>query len=324
MGAMDQRTLTVPEGTKKLRADKVLGAACPELSRVAIQRAFEEDLVRIGGNPITKSHRISEGEVVTFSFPPVVPSEVVARDIPLDILFEDEHLVVINKPPGMVVHPGAGTEDNTLVHALLSHCNGQLSGIGGVERPGIVHRLDRDTSGVIAVAKTDPAHRTLAQAFAERQTGKEYLALIVGVPELMSGSIKKPIARDTARRHRMAAVTEGKGREAHTDWQREEAFGKVSSLLRCFIHTGRTHQIRVHMKSMGHPIVGDRVYGWRVDARLPVVPPRVMLHAARLTFSHPVTGEAMDLQAPLPADFSETIEAIRALVNQPASGDSRV
>lgn len=324
MGAMDQRTLTVPEGTKKLRADKVLGAACPELSRVAIQRAFEEDLVRIGGNPITKSHRISEGEVVTFSFPPVVPSEVVARDIPLDILFEDEHLVVINKPPGMVVHPGAGTEDNTLVHALLSHCNGQLSGIGGVERPGIVHRLDRDTSGVIAVAKTDPAHRTLAQAFAERQTGKEYLALIVGVPELMSGSIKKPIARDTARRHRMAAVTEGKGREAHTDWQREEAFGKVSSLLRCFIHTGRTHQIRVHMKSMGHPIVGDRVYGWRADARLPVVPPRIMLHAARLTFSHPVTGEAMDLQAPLPADFSETIEAIRALVNQPASGDSRV
>jgi 23S rRNA pseudouridine1911/1915/1917 synthase len=313
MGAMDQRTLTVPEGIKKLRADKVLAAAFPDLSRVAVQRAFDEELVEIGGNPITKGHRVSTGEIVTFSFPPVVSSEIVARDIPLDILFEDEHLVVVNKPPGMVVHPGAGTEDNTLVHALLSHCRGQLSGIGGVERPGIVHRLDRDTSGVIVVAKSDPAHRALAQAFAERQTGKEYLALLVGVPELMSGTIKKAIARDTARRHRMTAVADGAGREAHTDWQREEAFGKVSSLLRCFIHTGRTHQIRVHMKSMGHPIVGDRVYGWRADTRLPVVPPRVMLHAARLTFTHPITGEAMDLQSPLPADFLETIEAIRLI-----------
>jgi 23S rRNA pseudouridine1911/1915/1917 synthase len=313
MAESEQRTLIVPEGTRKQRADKALAAACPELSRVAVQRAFDDELVLIEGDPVPKGRRVSAGDVITFSFSAVRSYEVVARDIPLNVLFEDEHLVVINKPPGMVVHPGAGTGEDTLVHALLSHCHGQLSGIGGVERPGIVHRLDRDTSGVMVAAKTDPAHRKLAEAFAARETQKEYLALIMGVPELMSGTIRKPIARDAARRHRMAVVNEGGGREAHTDWQREELFGKTCALVRCFIHTGRTHQIRVHMKSIGHPIIGDRVYGWRADTRLPIEPPRVMLHAARLAFTHPIAGDPVDVTAPLPDDFLATIETIRSI-----------
>jgi 23S rRNA pseudouridine1911/1915/1917 synthase len=309
-------TLNVAAGVRRERADKIVSAAHPELSRAAVQRAFDDQLVRVVGRaePITKNHRVSAGDVLEYTFPEIKPADLAPNAIALDVLFEDADLIAINKPPGMVVHPGAGTGDDTLVHALLAHCAGKLSGIGGVERPGIVHRLDRETSGVIIAAKTDRAHRQLARAFAARETQKEYLALVAGVPALRSGSILKPIRRHAVHRHRMTVGSDADanaGREAHTDWTREEAFGRAAALLRCRIHTGRTHQIRVHLKSIGHVVLGDKTYGWRLDVRLPK-PPRVMLHAARLGFTHPITQEPIELEAPLPVDFEAMLAALRS------------
>jgi len=309
-------TFTVPAGVRRERADKIVSAAHPDLSRAAVQRAFDDGLVRLAGRsePLAKNHRVSDGDVLEYSFPATKPAGLAPNaGVTLDVLFEDDDLIAINKPPGMVVHPGAATGDDTLVHALLAHCAGKLSGVGGVERPGIVHRLDRETSGVIIAAKTDRAHRGLARAFAARETHKEYLALVAGVPDLRSGSILKPIKRHTVQRHRMTVATgPDPGREAHTDWTREEAFGHGAALLRCRIHTGRTHQIRVHLKSIGHPVLGDTTYGWRRDPRLPAIP-RVMLHAARLAFTHPITEDAVDLSAPVPADFAAVLAALRKL-----------
>jgi 23S rRNA pseudouridine1911/1915/1917 synthase len=195
-----------------------------------------------------------------------------------------------------------------MVHALLSHCEGELSGIGGVERPGIVHRLDKDTSGLLVVAKNDTAHRALADQFASRTLRKEYLALISGVPKTESGSIDRSIARHPVHRHRMT-TGEG-GRPSRTDWAVEKKFGEAAALVRCRIHTGRTHQIRVHLKSLGHPLLGDATYGWKQNPALPV-PPRVMLHAEHLVFSHPVSAKVMDLQAPLPKDFKQMLAALK-------------
>ncbi|MBS0631096.1 MAG: RluA family pseudouridine synthase, partial [Verrucomicrobia bacterium] len=240
------------------------------------------------------------------------PAELKAVDIPLEVIFEDKHLLAVNKTAGMIVHPGAGTGEDTLVHALLAHCEGTLSGVGGVERPGIVHRLDRETSGIILVAKTDKAHRGLAEQFSERALQKEYLALVVGVPELMSGSLKKPIGRNKQQRHKMAVVeTEQGGKDAHTDWEVVEKFGKTAALVRCLIHTGRTHQIRVHLKSLGHIVMGDEVYGFKPMRELKVQPPRVMLHAEHLIFTHPITGKTIDLRAPLPEDFKAQIAQLK-------------
>jgi 23S rRNA pseudouridine1911/1915/1917 synthase len=303
----------VPLGTRRARADKVLATAFPEHSRVALQRSFDAGLVLIGGKPIKRNQSVSAGDVIEFSLPETKPSELRAVDIPLDVIFEDEHLLALNKAAGMVVHPGAGTGEDTLVHALLSHCEGELSGIGGVERPGIVHRLDRETSGVMLVAKSDAAHRGLSEQFSERRLQKEYLALISGVPSLLSGSVRKPIGRNPTQRHKMAVVeAEQGGRDAHTDWEVVEKFGKTATLMRCAIHTGRTHQIRVHMKALGHVILGDAVYGWHKDPHLPVQPERVMLHAEHLVVTHPITGKALDLRAPLPEDFQKLIAALRS------------
>lgn len=296
------------------RADKYLARMLPELSRAGIQRAFEAGHVRRDGISLTKNTKVENGEILEFSQPEVTPTELVPVSIALEILFEDEHLLAVNKESGMVVHPGAGTGGDTLVHALLGHCAGELSGIGGVERPGIVHRLDRETSGVILVAKTDQAHRGLAELFAERNLEKEYLALVSGVPELLSGIVQKPIGRHPKHRHKMAVVEdETKGRSARTDWEVVERYEKAYSLLRCRIHTGRTHQIRVHLSSLRLPLMGDAVYGYRADPRLQVEPARTMLHAARLKFRHPVTEKELDLIAPVPPDFREQINQLRAL-----------
>lgn len=303
-------TLTVAEGILRERADKVLAAAHPDLSRAAVQRAFDDERVCLVGKPIGKNHKVSAGDVLEYSFPAVKPLDLTPKVIALDVLFEDDDLIAINKPSGMVVHPGAGTGDDTLVHALLAHCAGKLSGIGGVERPGIVHRIDRETTGVIVAAKSDKAHRKLSESFANRDLEKEYRALIAGVPTLMSGTIHKAIARHAVHRHRMTIAAEGVGRQAHTDWERERAFGKLASLVRCRIHTGRTHQIRVHMKALGHPVLGDTTYGWRKDERFPCTPPRVMLHAARIAFDHPITKERLEVVAPLPEDFQKIIAAL--------------
>ena len=303
---------TVPPAFRRARADKVLAAAFPEHSRVALQRAFDAGLVQAEGRPVKRNHAVSEGDVLDFSLPETKPSELKPVDIPLDVLYEDKHLLAINKPAGMIVHPGAGTGEDTLVHALLAHCEGELSGIGGVERPGIVHRLDRETSGVMLVAKTDAAHRGLSQQFSERTLQKEYLALVSGTPSLLSGSIRKPIGRNQAQRHKMAVVeVEAGGRDAHTDWEVVEKFGTLATLVRCAIHTGRTHQIRVHMKFLGHVLLGDDVYGWKKDPALPLQPERVMLHAEHLMVTHPITGKVLDLRAPLPKDFKSLVAALK-------------
>jgi len=303
---------TVPDGVRQLRADKALSLSHPDHSRVAFRRAFDAGLVTLRGKVIVPDTPVVGGDTLEFSFPDLKPAELKAVDIPLDVIFEDKHLLAINKTSGMIVHPGAGTGEDTLVHALLAHCKGGLSGIGGVERPGIVHRLDRETSGIILVAKTDKAHRGLAEQFSERALQKEYLALVTGATALMSGSIKKAIGRNKQHRHKMAAVeAEHGGRDAHTDWEVVERFGQVATLVRCTIHTGRTHQIRVHMKSLGHIVLGDDVYGWKPDPRLAKQPERVMLHAEHLIFEHPVTHKTIDLRAALPPDMKAMLVQLR-------------
>ncbi len=305
-------THIVPEGVRHARADKALATAFPEHSRVAFQRSIDAGLVLLRGKPVDRSATVHAGDVLQFSFADVVTTELRAVDIPLDILFEDKWLLAVNKPAGMVVHPGAGTREDTLVHALLSHCAGTLSGIGGVERPGIVHRLDRETSGVIVVAKTDVAHRGLAKQFADRTVIKEYTALVVGVPRLFSGTVQKPIGRNVRHRHKMAVVEEGHGgRASWTDWAVVERYGDLAALVTCTLHTGRTHQIRVHMASLGHPLLGDSAYGWKESSRMARQPERVMLHSGRLSLRHPKTGKVLDFRAPLPADFRAQIKALK-------------
>jgi 23S rRNA pseudouridine1911/1915/1917 synthase len=312
------QTHTVPEDVRHARADKALAMAFPEHSRVAFQRSFDAGLVRLRGKAIARKATVHAGDEVEFSFPEVVPSELKAVKIKLSVIYEDKSLLAINKPAGMVVHPGAGTREDTLVHALLAHCKGSLSGVGGVERPGIVHRLDRETSGVIIVAKTDEAHRGLASQFAARTTIKEYSALVVGVPRLMSGTIHKAIGRNVRHRHKMAVVEEGLGgRASWTDWTVVEAYHDLAALVSCTLHTGRTHQIRVHLAAIGHPLLGDSAYGWKANSRMRVLPERVMLHSGRLVITHPVTGKKLDLKAPLPPDFKAQIRGLRAPAKAP-------
>jgi len=307
---MTEEVYVVPPECRRERADKVLAAAFPAHSRMAFQRALAAGRVSADGRVIAQSDEVRGGQTIRFSLPEPVKAALVPADIPLEVIFEDAHIVVLNKPAGMVVHPGAGTTDDTLVHALLAHCAGELSGIGGVERPGIVHRLDKETSGLIVVAKTDAAHRAMADQFAERALRKEYLALVAGATKAASGRIDRSIARHPVHRHRMT-TGEG-GRPARTDWTVEERFGDAATLIRCRIHTGRTHQIRVHLKSIGHPLLGDATYGWKPSPSLPAVP-RVMLHAEHLEFTHPVNGRTMDLRAPLPEDFRKILADLRRL-----------
>ena len=318
------QTYTVPEGIRRLRADKALALAFPEHSRTALQRAFDAGRVLQGGEAIKRDQAVAGGDVIEFSFPDVTPMELKAVDIPLDVLFEDKHMLAVNKAAGMIVHPGAATGEDTLVHALLSHCADSLSGIGGVERPGIVHRLDKETTGVIVVAKTDKAHRALADQFAARSLKKEYLAIVAGVPQLLSGTIDRAISRHPTHRHRMT-IGEG-GKTAKTSWERVEAYGDLAALMRCQIFTGRTHQIRVHLKSLGHPILGDALYGWKPDTRLAHQPERVMLHAEHLVLAHPISGKELDLRAPLPKDFTTMVKVLKkaAKAQQPPKPTVRV
>jgi 23S rRNA pseudouridine1911/1915/1917 synthase len=226
----------------------------------------------------------------------------------LDILHEDEDLLVLNKSAGRVVHPGAGTGEDTLVHGILHHCQGRLSGIGGKERPGIVHRLDKETSGLLLVAKSDTAFQSLAEQFASRTIRKFYTALVRGIPDPVEGSIEEPIGRHPV--HRLRMTVRAEGRDARTDFQVIRQW-ELASMVRLRIHTGRTHQIRVHMKHLDHPVLGDKLYGYKPPAKtgFPEVP-RVMLHAARLEFGHPVSGQPFKMEVPLPEDFSAVIDAL--------------
>ncbi len=307
---MPEQTFIVPEDSTPDRVDKILAAHYPEVSRAAIQRFIESGKVRReNGDSLEPKKKLHPGEVLLVDLSPEPSPGLRPVDLPIGILYEDESLVVVDKPSGMVVHPGDGTGEDTLVHALLHHCDEKLSTVGAPVRPGIVHRLDKDTSGAIVVAKTDPVHHALVKQFADRETGKEYLALVSGVPREKSGSVTLPIGRHPTIRVKMAVVENGK--PAHTDWERVNGFGVLASLLRCRIHTGRTHQIRVHLSSLGHPVVGDETYGFKPARSKIPSPPRVLLHAQKLSFTHPASGEPMTVEAPVPGDFSEYVELLK-------------
>jgi len=302
--------LSVPEESEPVRVDKLLAELYPQITRTRYQKLLDDGRVTRGGIALKRNSVVEAGEALVVCVPAPASLEVRPVAIPLTILYEDKHLVAVDKPAGMVVHPGAGTGEDTLVHALMHHCRGQLSGIGGVERPGIVHRLDKETSGVIVVAKSDKAHQGLAAMFAARDLEKRYLALVNGHPRLLSGTINEPIGRDSRLRMRMTIRPDG--REARTDWELVEKVGPRAALLLIELHTGRTHQIRVHLSHLGHSLVGDLMYAGRRQGLVPVVPgERFYLHASSLDFAHPVSGKAMTLKSPLPADFMAKLAVLR-------------
>jgi 23S rRNA pseudouridine1911/1915/1917 synthase len=276
-----------------LRIDQFVVMRLPGLSRARVQALLKAGHITLNGAMAKASAKLQVGDYVRVTEPPPVSTDVEAQDIPLEVLFEDDDVIVINKPAGLVVHPAAGNRDGTLVNALLHHCR-RLSGVGGVERPGIVHRLDKDTTGCLVAAKNDMAHRSLVRQFAGRSVLKIYLALVSGRLSKPSGELNAPIGRHPVDRKKMAVVE--RGRSARTGWRvlRELPCG---SLLECTLHTGRTHQIRVHLKHLGHPLLGDDVYGKRGDFFRP------MLHAWKLAFSHPRNGESLSFQSPIPPDF---------------------
>jgi 23S rRNA pseudouridine1911/1915/1917 synthase len=294
------------------RLDTFLRSKFPTLSRGAIQRLIEQGDIRVDGKPVKATHRPRAGEKIEIQWPQAMPATARPQDIPLEVLFEDEDLLVMNKPPGLVVHPSAGHEENTLVNALLHHCAGQLSGIGGVSRPGIVHRLDKETSGCLVIAKNDPTHLALSAQFAGRQVKKIYHAIVCGEVAPQSGEIRAAIARHPTHRKRMA-VTDGSGREAWTSYRVLKRL-REATLVEARLHTGRTHQVRVHFKHLGFPLVGDTTYGNRQNKRLAELTGysalRQMLHAQELEFIHPRTGTAMRFQAPWPEDVKEALRAL--------------
>ncbi|MBN2068451.1 MAG: RluA family pseudouridine synthase [Opitutales bacterium] len=299
-------SFVVPEEHDRTRADKAVHAFKNDLSRSQIQKLFAKGLVWREDDALSKSDKVRAGDILCFSIPPVEKLDLTPREIPLDVIYEDSDMLAVNKPCGMVVHPGAGTGGDTLVHALLHHCKGKLSGIGGVERPGIVHRLDKETTGVIVVAKSDKAFLGISSQFAERKTQKTYYAIVSGSPDKDSGTIKEPIGRHSVHRQKMTVRSDG--RYAHSDWEVVERFANAS-LLRVTIHTGRTHQIRVHMAFIGHPLLGDETYGWKPKGG--INPGRVCLHAAELVLEQPLTRERLILKAALPEDLQSLVEQLR-------------
>ena len=310
----DRVTFTVAPDAAGHRLDLWLLEQLPGHSRAFLQRLIRDGHVRIGGAEVKASHAIRAGEVIEVTIPPPEPSTVQPEAIPLEILYEDSDLIVINKPHGLVVHPSAGHAEHTLVNALLHHCRGQLSGIGGVERPGIVHRLDLDTSGCIVAAKTDAAHRALSQQFKSHEVEKIYLALVWGLPRVVRGRIEGAIGRNPHHRQKMAVLAEG-GREAITEFEIMEHFGGCT-LVRCRLLTGRTHQIRVHLASIGNPIVGDTVYGRMRRHLIASKATRQMLHAERLAITHPRSGKWLEFVAPLPQDMRELIRELEEHLRQ--------
>ncbi|MEY4388116.1 MAG: hypothetical protein RLY20_3399 [Verrucomicrobiota bacterium] len=313
---MRSETVTLDRSFPGERFDAWLRRQYPAMSRGAIQRLIEEGHITVNGEKTKPTHTPRAGEVVRIEWPEAKPAEAQPEDIPLDILFEDEALIVLNKPPGLVVHPAAGNEEHTLVNALLHHCEGELSGVGGVARPGIVHRLDKDTSGCLVVAKNDETHLALSAQFAGRNVHKVYLAILCGEPPREKGDIRAAIARHASHRKRMA-VDDDRGRAAHTSYRVLERL-KSATLVEAFLHTGRTHQIRVHFQHLGYPLVGDETYGQRQNHRLTELTryaaPRQMLHAHELGFTHPGTGKQVKFTAPQPPDFEEALKCLRVAV----------
>lgn len=323
----DRQTLTLPPDAAGARLDRALADALPDLSRSRLQALIAEGHVTIDGRTeASASRKLKGGETVSLTIPPLVESSLEAQDIPLDIVYEDEHLIVINKPAGMVVHPAPGSPDHTLVNALLAHCGDTLLGIGGEKRPGIVHRIDKDTSGLMVAAKTDAAHAGLAAQFKAHTLERVYTALVWGQPMPPSGTIEGNIGRDPKNRKRMAVVKRG-GKEAVTHYRTLARFGPVdrpaAALVECRLETGRTHQIRVHLSNAGHPLVGDPLYGrqTRHARRLPpglrdrlLAFPRQALHAGTLGFRHPVTDEILKFHADTPSDMGSLIVDLEEMI----------
>lgn len=301
--AVKRLEMSVPGEADRMRLDLFLAGALPQYSRSRLQQLIREGFVRLNGQSVRVRQTVHSGDQVEVNEPPPEKTDYAAEDIPLDVLFQDEDLLVINKPPGLVVHPGAGHREHTLVNALLHHCPG-LSGIGGEERPGIVHRLDKETSGCLVVAITDYAHRKLSEQFAGRAVEKVYLAVVAGRLKRKEGVIDAAIARHPVNRQRMTAVT-SRGRAARTEY-RVTSEGTQASLVECRIHSGRTHQIRVHFHHLRHPVLGDKVYGAKGVRTFG----RQMLHAWKLGFAHPRTGEWNCFEAPLPDDFSAALKSL--------------
>src|SRR3989442_1663370 len=313
MPARNETILIVEKTLPHQRLDTFLRSQFPTISRGPIQRLREQGDIRVGGNPVKAAHHPRAGEKIEIHWPAARPATAQPQELPLDILFEDDDLLVLNKPPGMVVHPSAGHEQSTLVNALLHHCAGRLSGIGGVARPGIVHRLDKETSGCLVVAKNDPTHLALSTQFAGREVEKVYHAIVCGMVTPEKGDIRAAIARHPTHRKRMA-VTDGSGREAWTSYRVLERL-REATLVEADLHTGRTHQVRVHFKHIGFPLVGDATYGNRQNKLLTELTgysaPRQLLHAHKLAFKHPRTGKRMNFNAVWPEDFKEVMRVLR-------------
>jgi 23S rRNA pseudouridine1911/1915/1917 synthase len=324
-------TLTVAADAADMRLDAWLAGAVADLGRNRAKRLIQDGRVAIGGRTIVEPKRpVKPGDAVAVELPPPAPAEPAGEAIPFAIVYEDDAIIVIDKPAGLVVHPAGGHASGTLVNALIAHCGASLSGIGGVARPGIVHRLDKDTTGLMVVAKTDRAHRDLAAQFADHgRTGpleRGYRALVWGTPPRSEGTIDLPLGRAAHNREKVSVKRDG-GRQAITHYSVAERFGErdrpVAALVECTLETGRTHQIRVHFAAIGHPLIGDRAYGagFATKAALLAEParslaaafPRQALHAFLLGFRHPASGEEMRFESPLPADFATLMEALKSL-----------
>ncbi len=323
----------VDESHAGQRLDLFLSGALPQLSRTRVQALIREGQVASSGATIEDvKYRVKPGDRFDLAVPAPVDTTLLGEAIPLDVVYEDDALIVIDKPAGLVVHPGAGQPDGTLVNALIAHCGKSLSGIGGVARPGIVHRLDQKTSGLLVVAKTDQAHRALAAQFADHgRTGelaRGYLALVWGAPQRTHGRIEAPIGRHPTSRTKMAVLRPDKGRHAVTHWRLVEAYGHdkegpIASLLACTLETGRTHQVRVHLAHIGHPLIGDPLYALGFKSKLRKLPDaaraklaalnRQALHAEHLAFVHPITGTLLEFNSPLPPDLAEITDTLKQL-----------
>jgi 23S rRNA pseudouridine1911/1915/1917 synthase len=307
------RTINLKVEESRDRLDRYLSQQLPELSRSRLQKLIETGNIKLNGQVCTaKKTPIQIGDRLHINIPPNQPLAIQAEAIPLNILYEDDYLIIINKPAGLVVHPAPGHENGTLVNALLSHCP-NLAGIGGVQRPGIVHRLDKDTTGALVIAKSDRAHQHLQAQLKAKTARRDYLGIVYGVPPQASGTVNLPIGRHPIERKKMAVVPiEKGGREATTHWNVQERLGNYT-LMHFRLETGRTHQIRVHCTQIGHPIVGDPIYssGHSVGVNLS----GQVLHAWKLTLEHPISGETLEAIAPLPSTFTKLLEVLRKRVS---------
>lgn len=302
---MDEFRFQITEEMEDLRIDKGMSLLIDSLSRSFIQKLIKEDAVLVNGKPVKGSYKVKTDDDVLFCLPQAVEPDISPENILLDILFEDKDVIVVNKPKGMVVHPAAGHYSKTLVNGLLYHCGKDLSGINGVMRPGIVHRIDKDTTGSLIVCKNDMAHKAIAEQLKEHSINRKYIAICHGVIKEDEGIIDKPIGRHPTDRKKMAVVAAGCGKNAVTHYHVLQRFEKYT-YIECVLETGRTHQIRVHMASIGHPLLGDETYGSKSPFKLE----GQTLHAKVLGFVHPTTGEYVEVSAPVPAYFSHLLDIL--------------